>query len=131
MKIRPPSIPHFPDAKIYCFEPLPEPYKKLEIFGDNFMKGKLKAFNLALGEEEGFIEMFYHKEHSLSSSFLKTTMHCEDLYPFAKCQKPVHVKISPLDKCIKDFDIDLESELLIKLDVQGYEDRAIRGGVGR
>lgn len=70
-----------------------------------------------------------HKEHSPSSSFLKTTNTCEAIYPFTKEQEPVQVKISTLDKCIKDFDITLEPEILIKLDVQGYEDRVIRGGM--
>lgn len=118
----------FPKAKLYCFEPLSEQYKKLEFLAHK-MEGRLKAFNLALGEEEGFIEMFYHKEHSPSSSILKTTKACEDLYPFTKEQESVQAKISTLDKCVNDFNIALEPEVLIKLDVQGYENRVIRGGM--
>lgn len=73
--------------------------------------------------------MFYHEKHSPSSSFLKTTNVCEDLYPFTKEQKTCHVKITTLDKWVEDFKVSLEPEILIKLDVQGYEDRVIKGRV--
>lgn len=89
---------------------------------------KVKAFNFTLGDFEGEIEMLQHTEHSPSSSILKTTEVCETLYPFTKTQRSIIVKQTTLDKAVETFNIPLEPEILIKLDVQGYEDRVIRGG---
>jgi len=38
------------------------------------------------------------------------------------------VKLTTLDKVVKDSSLNLQPEILIKLDVQGYEDRVLRGG---
>jgi len=117
----------FPNATVYSFEPLPEVFKKLEKWAKT-TNGKVKCFNLALGKEEKEIEMFYHVEHSPSSSILKTTKISEKLYPFTKSQNLIKVRMDTLDNTIQKFRIDLIPEILIKLDVQGYEDRVIRGG---
>lgn len=73
--------------------------------------------------------MVSHLDHSPSSSFLKTTNICETLYPFTKRQTFSSIKLTTLDKIIVDnLSPPLIPEILIKLDVQGYEDRVIRGG---
>jgi len=117
----------FPDAYIYCFEPLPEPYKELKQWIEKLKFRKIKAFNIALGDREGTYEMFSHIDHSSSSSFLKTTKLCESFYPFTKKQVSIHVNLTMLDKWLKSVSIPLTPEILVKLDVQGYEDRVIRG----
>lgn len=117
----------FPDAYIYSFEPLPEPFEELKKWAMQ-QNEKVKAFNLALGDTEGEIEMFSHIEHSPSSSFLKTANICEEIYPFTQKQIPVPVKLTNLDNWVKSLSIPLIPEIFIKLDVQGYEDRVIRGG---
>ena len=89
--------------------------------------GKVKAFNLALGDSECEVEMFYHTEHSTSSSILETTEVCKKYYPFTKSQQTIKVKQTTLDKAIETFNIPMNPEILIKLDVQGYEDRVIKG----
>lgn len=123
----------FPEVDIYCFEPLPEPFKVLNDWVEkqhqNQMKGrKVKAFNLALVDREGILEMFSHIEHKSSSSFLKTTKLCENIYPFTKKQISIPVKLTTLDKWIKRLSNPPTREILIKLDVQGYKDRVIKGG---
>ncbi|MFX0136888.1 MAG: FkbM family methyltransferase [Candidatus Hodarchaeota archaeon] len=118
----------FPEANIYCFEPLPEAFKILSKLSEK-TRGKIKSFNFALGESKGYSEMFHHIDHDSSSSFLRTTKLCTNLYPFTQKQAAVPVKRVTLDSWIKSFSIDLNPEILIKLDVQGYEDRVIRGGI--
>ncbi|MFX0140231.1 MAG: FkbM family methyltransferase [Candidatus Hodarchaeota archaeon] len=118
----------FPEARFYCFEPLSEPFKELKQWSDRQRNGRTTAFNFALGDTEGITEMFYHIEYNQSSSFLKTTKVCENLYPFTKKQKTISVEQTALDKWAKALSSPLEPEILIKLDVQGYEDRVIRGG---
>ena len=72
--------------------------------------------------------MIYHSEHSPSSSLLRTTKTCEKLYPFTKNQIPIQVKLTTIDNVVADLSTPLLSDVLIKLDVQGYEDRVIKGG---
>ena len=117
----------FPEAHVYCFEPLPVPFKKLKEWAKK-QNGRIKVFNIALGEREGHAEMFSHLEYSPGSSFLKTTETCEKLYPFVQKQTSISVKVMTLDKVMANLSELLIPDVLIKLDVQGYEDRVIRGG---
>ncbi len=118
----------FPEANIYSFEPLLAPFKELKSWADS-QNGRVKVFNIAVGDKEGEIEVFNHLDHSASSSILKTTNICEKLYPFTEKQNTIKVKLTTLDKAIDPLSNELTSDILIKLDVQGYEDRVIRGGV--
>jgi len=117
----------FPSAHLYCFEPLPDPFKRLHRWAET-RNGKVKVFNVALGEREGTVEMYSHLEHSPSSSLLRTTRHCEMVYPLTQKQTPVCVQLMPLDKLVVNLPDPLIPDLLIKLDTQGYEDRILRGG---
>ncbi|MFX0133936.1 MAG: FkbM family methyltransferase [Candidatus Hodarchaeota archaeon] len=117
----------FPEALIYCFEPLPIAFKELNKWAEK-QNGKVRAFNVAIGEREEEVEMFYHLEHSASSSILKTTDTCEELFPFTREQKSIRVKLTTLDKIMAKVPVVLEPELIIKLDVQGYEKCVIDGG---
>lgn len=119
----------FPEAHIYSFEPIPEPYRALNEWTKKTKKRKVTPYNLALGDCEGTLEMFSHVEHSSSSSFLKTTRICESFWPFTQKQVSIPVKLTTLDKWIKSLPILPSTEILIKLDVQGYEDRVIKGGL--
>jgi FkbM family methyltransferase len=117
----------FPQAKMYCFEPLPEPFKALERWALE-QDGRVKTFNVALGESEGTVEMFFHAKHSSSSSLLASTAITKTYYPLTESQIPVRVKLTTLDNALSSVIRLLKPEILLKLDVQGYEDRVIRGG---
>jgi len=119
----------FPQAAIYCFEPQPKPFAELNLWAEKQSNRKIKTYNLALGETEGFADFIEHTDHSPSSSFLTTTEVYEGYYPVTKGQKQIQVKVTTLDKCFKDSTDSLEQDILLKLDVQGYEDRVIRGGI--
>ncbi|NQU82934.1 MAG: FkbM family methyltransferase [Parcubacteria group bacterium] len=118
----------FPDAHIYSFEPVPRAYKILDEWIKQAKEKRFTAYNLALGENEGTVEMFDHIGHSSSSSFLKTTKVSESMYPFTKKQESIPVKLTTLDNWSKNLHSQLPNDILIKLDVQGYEDRVIKGG---
>ena len=117
----------FPQAYIYSFEPILEPFETLKKWADK-QNGRVKVFNIALGDRDGQIEMFSHINHTPSSSTLKTTRLCEGLYPFTRKQTSVSVNLTTLNKFIANLSESLPRDILIKLDVQGYEDRVIRGG---
>jgi len=118
----------FPEAQIYCFEPQPQPFEKLSKWAES-QNERFKVFNIALGNSKGEVEMFTHLEHSPSSSLLKSTDICERLYPITQKQTSIPVKLTTLDETITILPEPLIPEILIKLDVQGYEDRVIKGGV--
>lgn len=117
----------FPNASIYCFEPLPDVFEILNNWADSD-SGKVKTFNTALGECTGKEKMFRHKNHSPSSSLLETTALSEHLYPQTRQQEEVEIQIKKLDDFLENGEIDLSGNVLIKMDVQGVEDQVIRGG---
>ena len=118
---------HYPKANIYCFEPLPEPFNDLKIWAEK-QQGRIVVYNIALGDKIGEVEMFAHVDHSPSSSLLRTTELGNDIYPFISKQKRTIVQQSTLDSFFEQQGEELFPELLIKLDVQGYEDRVIKCG---
>jgi methyltransferase, FkbM family len=117
----------FPSARLYCFEPLSQPFQALDAWAKT-QSDRVTTFNTALGEKEGTMEMFFHAEYSPSSSFLSSTATTAAYYPATRNQKRVPVKITTLDKIWETVDGTLSPQILIKLDVQGYEDRVIHGG---
>src|SRR3989344_7135139 len=112
-----------PNAQIYSFEPLNECFEALETsFGAD---PKFKAFNYALGEAE--VEIAMHKSaYSPSSSILAMSQTHKTLFPHTKEHTEEKIKIKKLDDVARD--LNLEKEILIKVDVQGFEDRVIAGG---
>ncbi len=118
-----------PDATILCFEPLSGPFAELRSWADREGSGRIHAFNLALGEHAGTAKMFEHVDHSPSSSILPSTAISHTLYPQTRHHESVAIQIDSLDEFLKRSEITLVPEVLIKLDVQGYEDRVIRGGL--
>jgi FkbM family methyltransferase len=118
----------FPEANIFCIEPLPDIFHQLHSWARK-QNGKIKAFNFALGDVKGISEMMFHVDHSYSSSLLRTTDYARTIYPQMKHQSPVTVKVTTMDALVADVPGALNEDILIKLDVQGYEDRVIRGGM--
>jgi FkbM family methyltransferase len=113
----------FPHAMIFAFEPLPQVFEKLK---SNFIQDKaFEAINLGLGETEGILE-FWENEYSPSSSFLRLTDTHKENFEEARLEQKVEVKIDRLDQVFADR--ELQPPLLIKIDVQGFEDRVIKGG---
>lgn len=118
----------FPAARIYSFEPLPDAFVALESWASSALGDRIVCFNLALGDSRGDLDMFRHSEHTSSSSLLAATEASKTMYPFVSSQERVKVRIETLDDLLARGDIVLDPLTLVKLDVQGYEDRVIRGG---
>jgi FkbM family methyltransferase len=118
----------FPHATIYCFEPLPEPFKKLRLWANHQRNNSISLFNIAVGDKNETVDMYHHIQHDTSSSLLASTDHCKTIYPFTDHQICVPVQVHTLDHIMQDESLLLPQEILIKIDVQGYEDRVIGGG---
>lgn len=112
-----------PEATILSFEPQRESYDVLRTaMGSD---PQFKAFNVALGDTEGTIELFQNA-FTPCSSLLPMTWRCIGAFPFTACTKKTTVAIRRLDAMV---DVDaLCDDVLLKIDTQGFEDRVIVGG---
>ncbi len=117
----------FPTATLYCFEPVPSSFQELKNWA-LAERGRVVPYNLAIGDSECDLEMFVHEDHTTSSSLLPSTNIAKSLFPFIEKQKLVLVRQTTLDAIIASTKIELQPEILIKVDVQGYEDKVILGG---
>ncbi len=112
-----------PDAKIYSFEPLEICYNKLmENMGD---VSQFQAFNIALGDINGETNI-YKNDYTPSSSLLPIGQIHKEAFPFTKNVTAETIKIRRLDDALGELDIT--DNILVKIDVQGTEDKVILGG---
>src|SRR5579885_1397914 len=116
----------FPTAKLYCFEQLREPYSKLQEWAVT-QNGRVECYQLALGDSEGQVEMHQHTQHSPSSSLLASTAHSHELFPQTRSERSAMVQITTLDRALAGQIERMPRDILLKLDVQGFEDRVLRG----
>ncbi len=122
------AMSRFPRSHIYCLEPLPQPFHELAQWSGRQTPARVSVFNIALGDHDDEVEMFFHEEHSPSSSLLKTTEQCHTLYPFTRHQKPISVHVTTLDNFLQTVALPFQKDVLLKLDVQGYEKHVLEGG---
>lgn len=112
-----------PQAKIYSYEPIKESFNKLN---ENMAKDKnFKSFNFALGNKNEHLEM-NKSDYTPSSSILKMSGIHKTLFPHTKENQPERIEVKKLDDIASS--LSFENEILIKADVQGFEDKVIEGG---
>lgn len=112
-----------PEAMIYSFEPIEGCYN--ELLKKMKSSNKFKGFNFGLGESKGNVK-FYMNTYTPGSSILQTTDLCKKAFPCTAETGNQEIWVDRLDN-LKD-QIDIVDNLLIKIDVQGYEDKVIKGG---
>jgi FkbM family methyltransferase len=112
-----------PEARIYSFEPLAECHAELSA-----KLGRLapaEAFRFALGDESG-TAVIQRNGFTPSSSLLTIReLHTAEM-PETATSRAEPIEIRRLDDVFADR--PLESPCFIKIDVQGFEDRVLRGG---
>jgi FkbM family methyltransferase len=116
-----------PQAKIYSFEPLQDCFKELILNLTELPHSK--GFNLALGDVTGE-SIIHNNSYSQSSSMLPMLESHEKAFPFSKGK--IHeekIKIMRLDDIEQQLEIEIKKPILIKIDVQGFEDKVILGGL--
>jgi FkbM family methyltransferase len=113
----------FPHAHIYSFEPIGNCYAELKRNVADISVAA--AFNLALGDTQG-VTTLYRSASAGSSSLLPM----EDLhyraFPSTRPTGEEQVRVARLDDLVGD--LTLEDDILMKIDVQGYEDKVLAGG---
>jgi FkbM family methyltransferase len=113
----------YPQARIYSFEPIPSCFQSLVEKTKNIPN--IQAFNLGLGDINGELE-FELNNFSAASSFLSLSDSHKKLYDYATKTQIIKVNVDKLDNFIDQ--IEIKPPILIKIDVQGFEDKVIRGG---
>jgi len=112
-----------PDATLYSFEPLEDCYN--ELLKKMGHVPKFHAFNFALGNKTGQAEI-YRNTYTPSSSLLPMEELHKQAFPFTKHTAVQEIKIKRLDDMLGELDI--VENVLVKIDVQGTEDKVIVGG---
>jgi FkbM family methyltransferase len=112
-----------PKASITSFEPLKEAFRQLNF--NMRTVPNFKAFHCALGDRNSTMEI-HRNEYTQSSSLLKMADLHREAFPFTMNEMIETVEVKRLDDVLQGS--YLEEHILIKMDVQGYEDRVILGG---
>jgi FkbM family methyltransferase len=112
-----------PDAQIYSFEPVKDCYDQLaaRFRGD----ARFRAFHCALGESDS-TAVIHRSAHRMASSLLEQSDRLKRSWPKAPSVEAENITVRALDDMAAT--IDMAPNILIKIDVEGYEDRVIRGG---
>ncbi len=112
----------FPGATIHSFEPLPDAFSELVKNIDR--NGRINAYNCALGDHCGQMP-FYRNQYSRLSSALQIDSSNDNPRYCERNVSLTHVKATRLDEIGKT--LNLESPVLLKMDVQGMERQVLLG----
>jgi FkbM family methyltransferase len=112
-----------PGVAIISFEPQAEPFERLQ--RSMRLIPNFRAFNCALGAETS-TQAMHHNEYSQSSSLLAMAELHKESFPFTKLVTDERVEVHRLDDVLRD--VLAEEEILLKIDVQGYEEKVLLGG---
>lgn len=113
---------HLPAATIHSFEPLSSAYNELR---KKVPLLNLQTYRFGVGDSNG-IKVINVNEFSPSSSLLDLGGLHRDNFNQTQILGSEEIQIHRLDDV--EFSRPLKNEILIKIDVQGYEDKVIEGG---
>ena len=114
----------FPGLRIHAFEPLPDVFEDLRFVLARFPGAT--AHPVALGDAEGEASL-YRSENAGSSSLLPIREEHERAFPGTGTVGRETVRVATLDRMVEEHGLELAPPVLLKIDVQGFEDRVLRG----
>lgn len=110
-----------PGRKVFAFEPIAACYRKLI---ENTKSINVTAHNMGLSDTEGTAEINI-SNNFVSSSILEMEELHKSSYPESHFVKKETIRLGRLDDMLA---AELKENILIKMDVQGYEEKVIMGG---
>ena len=124
----------FPESTAYAFEVDERAYKKLSHTSSVFKDGKLKPFNIAISDTDGYTDFYMSDvlspeetlqgEWDASGSTAKPTVHLH-YYPFVAFKDKIKVKSKKLDTFVSEENISYIDFLFV--DVNGGEQQFLDG----
>ncbi len=109
----------FPEATIYCVEPIPELCNQLNFWAQS-QAGKVRVLNLALSSSPSQSTFYVNRDNPIWSTLLKPEG------AVAETHDEIQVEVDTLDNLAER--IELKNDVLIKLDAEGFDLEVIRGG---
>ena len=109
----------FPAARIYCIEPIPRLCRRLEAWAQT-QGGAVEVMQVALSREPSKRLLYIDKRNDIWSTLMEP--------PAAKASQyePITVQVETLDHLAAALDLD--GDVLVKLDTEGLDLEVIRGG---
>ena len=115
---------HFPQAKIYAIEPNSN---VIQILSSHIAhSSRVTLINKAISNARGSQQLYCHNDHQ-ASSLLDSGDGRDKFFKFDKINQIIDVDVDTLDSLF--FRKAIDGPILVKIDVQGYEDRVLRGAV--
>lgn len=113
----------FPNAEIYSFEPLSDCFRTM-----NEKMGSVSgfhSFNVALSNDKGR-DIIHRSSYSGCSSLRKMGDLHKEAFPVTAGGYDESIEVDTMDGVLSQF--KLKENILVKIDVQGLEDKVISGG---
>jgi len=115
----------FPKARVLSIEPSPQTFVQLQ---KRASQEGFECFNLALGEAEGTLDFNCYERSQCNSLLPPDPVRHSALAALNRPAKIVRVPVATLDGFMQERGLVKEEIHYLKLDVQGFEDRVLRGG---
>ncbi len=119
------AMQHGFNGAIYSFEPIPGVFNQLEMVAAKYPRWHVH--NTAMGASVEEVEI-HVSENFVSSSILEVTAASTDAAPASRTTHQEKIKVSTVDVFFSNH-AGLKKEILLKLDIQGYELNALKGAV--
>ncbi|NJO92004.1 MAG: FkbM family methyltransferase [Chloroflexia bacterium] len=113
-----------PDVKVISFEAQKDFYLKLAAKTNHL--NNIQHYCVALGDENK-TSVFHKNEYSGASSILESHENLAEIFPACADFSKEKVEMVKLDDFIKHNRIELKKNILMKIDVQGFELNVLKG----
>ena len=109
----------FPAATVYCVEPIPRLCRRLEQWAET-QGGAVRVLELALSRTPSEQPLYVHRQSDILSTLAAPPPGEAARY------EPITVRVDTLDRLAGE--LQLEADVLVKLDTEGLDLEVIRGG---
>ncbi len=116
--------PHLPGVKFHSFEPIKSVFEQLN---KNVSEYNVVTYNLGLGSSNEEMEINVNTFSPSSSILELTELHKSNFKQAKEIVAKERIQIKKMDDVFEN--ISLKDNVLLKIDVQGFEEEVIKGGL--